>query len=349
MNNKKIGSLVIATILTFNIAACSLQKESLKGNIINKDQIILDDEVNKYKDRIEIFIKKTEETIPEIDTSDFYENIKTLTIIDNTKLEKSKIGSYNIDDNTITLANDNDGSLEHELTHLLFADRKINKRGIVEDEKNYGTSLSEGFTELISSEINNQETTYRFETGLAKILITIIGKEKIIEAFNKKDINIIEQELSNIKPEISDGKDFIKYCDVYNILLMKMHNEFFNTGSIEQFKKTNEYTDLTNMKRLVVGRIKIYIKSYFKNHINDVNYEETMINIINLLDIVDKDLFNPDIDTSRENDFFLKDEVTYLVNKHKIDDDTYNSFVNKARTKQYFVNNGDNKENKNIK
>ena len=39
-----------------------------------------------------------------------------------------------------------------------------------------------------------------------------------------------------------------------------MHQAFFKDGNLDNFKKTEEYTALKNVRSDLIGRIKIYIK-----------------------------------------------------------------------------------------
>lgn len=59
--------------------------------------------------------------------------------------------------------------------------------------------------------------------------------------------------------------------------------------------------------------------------------------MLSLLDVFEVELFDPDVEIERANDFFLKDEVTYLMNIYGINEDTYNKCYELSKIRTYLV------------
>lgn len=344
--NKKIiiKNLALATIITLNMTGCSLVKDNSYSN--SKNEVSISTEIeNNYEKKLIYFSQFLENSNLGIDMTNFYDNTKTLKIIvDNSN--KAVYSSYNIDTNIIKVANDGGGSLEHELLHLTFADRKNDKRGII-SKNNKGKALDEGIVELLNCELFNKKNTYNFEYGVAKIIVQLLGKEKIIGALNKHDVEILINGLAEIVPEYKDANELIEYYDYAHTLSTKMHNEYFKNGNIDNFKSTSDYTKLKNVRSDLIKRFKIYIKNYYKNRIikEDINPKNEIIDMIALLDTVDNNLFDPDIEINKGNDFFLKNEITQLINKYHITNQEYDECVKKAKDKNYFINQDIQKKN----
>ena len=68
-----------------------------------------------------------------------------------------------------------------------------------------------------------------------------------------------------------------------------------------------------------------------------INPEEVLIEMLSLLDVFEVELFDPDVEIERANDFFLKDEVTYLMNIYGINEDTYNKCYELSKIRTYLV------------
>ena len=318
-----VTTLLITTLLS---SGCSLQKEA-KPKIVNDVKITSNE--NDTQNRIISYINKVENSNLNIDMNRFYQNVKTLKII---HLDSNDFSYYKFDDNSISISKSKNG-LEHELTHLILADRVNNKVGLVNND-GVGISLDEGVVELISSEIMNKKTTaYPFNVGIVKILSLIIGKDTIIKSCNENNNEYIIKSLSNIVPEYKDAYEYIEYLDYQNGLLFKMHEEYFDKGNMDNFKNTDEYTNLKNVRKDLINRIKIYIKAYYNNKIqnNNIDYSVDITNMLALLDIVDNNLFDKDIEINKQNDFFLREEISYIMNKYKLDDEFYNECVNNSK------------------
>ena len=221
------------------------------------------------------------------------------------------------------------GAFEHELLHVIF------NNGL--DLGN--VFIEEGITELLSSELTNSQNTYRYNVGVIKILSTILGRDKVMDCINKKDLSILTEGLAGIKPAVKDAEELMQYLDYEHRLNQKMHQAFYNEGNLDKFKETEEYVTLKNVRNDLTTRLKIYTKNYFINKVREdgINPEEVLIEMLSLLDVFEVELFDPDVEIERANDFFLKDEVTYLMNTYGIDEDTYNKCYELSKIRTYLV------------
>ena len=338
MNKKLITNMVLGSIIALNITGCSLQKKSPQPYIKANNNISMQTKTN-YQERMKTFIEKLEQLNPGIDMTNFYENVKTL-IIRTDSLKEAVYGSYDIETNTITLSGNENSSLEHELMHVVFANRKTMKTGLIDENFN-GKALEEGIVETFSSETNNSENTYKFNVAIAKIFTKILGKDIIVDAINKKELNIITKALATIKPNEKDAFEFVQYFDYEHKLLSKLHEDYFTNGNINNFKSTQDYEKLKSVRSDLVKRIKIYIKAYYNNKINnnDITPGLDIPDMIGLLNLINNELFDKDIEITQSNDFFLKNEFDIIMKTHKVTNQEYDSYVVKANNIKYLVNN----------
>ena len=133
----------------------------------------------------------------------------------------------------------------------------------------------------------------------------------------------------------------MQYLDYEHRLNQQMHQAFFKEGNLDKFKETEEYVTLKNVRNDLTTRLKIYTKNYFINKVREdgINPEEVLIEMLSLLDVFEVELFDPDVEIERANDFFLRDEVSYLMNKYGISEDTYNNCYELSKTRTYLVGN----------
>lgn len=328
----KITSLFLATILALSQTGCSLKKDNDNKEITYQNEQSFNDE---YKTRMIKFIEKIEQSNLNLDLDNFYNNAKTLKILAIKKVEDQHYNSfYDKLTNTIYMNLDDKGALEHELIHVLMNNGK---------EFN-NTFLEEGYVELLTSEICDSENTYKFNVGVLKILTTILGRDTIFDAFNNKDKELIINGLANIKPEYQDAKEVLQYLDYEHKLLNAMHEEFYNVGNLDNFKKTDDYQILINVRSDLTERFKIYIKNYYRQKMNTGNYEpkKLLTEMLAILDIVDKELFDPDLEINRKNDFFLKEEVGYLKQVYNISDTEYDECYQNSKELKFLYQNNNN-------
>lgn len=325
----RITSLFLATIMLVSTTGCSLSKKNNDGNINPSTSITQESPEYNLQNRMIEFIETIENSDVNIDLTNFYNNARTLQIVYEQTGEMHYNSFYDKDKNTIVVNLDSPGAFEHELIHVIFNNGKELNNVFIE----------EGITELLASELCNAENTYRFNVGIVKILATILGRDKVMECINKKDINILNEGLANIVPAVSDAEEFMRYLVQEHGLNQKMHQEFFNEGNLDNFKKTEEYEALKSYRRNIIGRIKIYIKNYYINKVREegINPEAVLTEMLSLLDVVNLELFDPDIEGELSNDFFLQDEVSYLMNTYKLTDKEYDKCYENSKVRTYLV------------
>lgn len=322
----RITSFFLATIIAISSTGCSLQKTK-DIPVVTESQYeqILDR--GSLQSRMISFIETIENSNVGIDLTSFYNNAKTLQIITDKSKELHYNSFYDKDKNVIVINMDELGAFEHELVHVIFNNGK--ELGNV--------FFEEGFTELLTSEICGNQNTYRFNVGLCKIFSTLLGRDKIIDAMNEKDLSIITKGLAEIVPAEKDAEEYMSYANYQHTLCDKMHQEFYKEGNLDNFKKTKEYTDLKNVRSDLISRIKIYVKAYYSNLIKeeDIDTENILVDMLAILYIVEHELFDPDIEIDKKGDFFLKDEVSYLVDKYGIDQETYDGCYENSKLKKF--------------
>lgn len=339
MKSKRIISVILSIAIMCSTAGCSKKKDEN----INSETGVTQNIDNKTKNNLQIrmikFIENLEKANLGINLDNFYANAKTLEIIIY-DLGKSKVASYNIDENKIILGDPTAEGFEHELMHVVLADRVAGLTGII-DKNNIGVGLEEGLVETISSEIKNSKyTAYVFSCGITKVLSIILSKDVLVEAINKHDIGIIVAAMANVKPEQSDAYEYLKRWDWAHNLINTMHTDFFENNSINNFEKTKDYENLLIVKSDLISRLKIYSKNYFQSVIYNENIdpEQELINMIAVLDIIDRELFLPEVDEKRKNDFFLKEEIEYIMRKYDITKDQYDNCSKLSRELLFFDN-----------
>lgn len=325
----RLTSLFLATVLMVSSTGCSIKKDNDNKSINNtKIEETVKDEHTKQM--IE-FIERIESSDLNLDLSTFYELSKTLKIVflENNS-EKHYNSYYNKDENTIYLNIEDESSFEHELMHVIMNNNK---------ELN-NVFLEEGFVELVTSEICNTPNTYRYNVGVVKILTTILGRETILETFNEKDTSIITEGLANIVPAKKDAEELLSYLIYEHELCNEMHQDYFNNGNLDNFKSSDNYKRLVNVRNDLTERFKIYIKHYYKNKVyeENINPKELLTEMLALLDIVDKELFDPDLEIERKNDYFLKEEVSYIMDTYNLTSEEYDECYQVSKTKKYLYN-----------
>ena len=59
--------------------------------------------------------------------------------------------------------------------------------------------------------------------------------------------------------------------------------------------------------------------------------------LFSLLDIIDMELFDPDLEGERANDFFLRDEVTYIMQTYGYSDAEYDECYANSKNMKYLL------------
>lgn len=327
----KITSLFLVLALLFSTTGCSLSKKNNTGKIDSSVVLSQDEIQNSIRDRMIEFIDIVEKSNSGIDLSNFYNKVKTLQIVYEKTNNKYYNSYYDKDRNVIVLNLDTPEALEHELLHVIF------NNGL---ELN-SLFIEEGITELLSSELCDTEYAYRYNVGVIKILSIILGRDKVMDCINKKDLNIIIAGLADIKPSDSDAEELLKYMEYEHLLMQKLHQEIFTKGNIDDFRLTKDYETLKNIRMDITNRLKIYIKSYFMDKVReqDIKCEDVLVDMLTLLDVVNIDLFDPDVEDAMSNDFFLKDEVSYLKDVYDIDAAFYDRCYSFSKERGFLIDN----------
>lgn len=328
----RITSIFLAAAIMLSATGCSLNKNN--GDIHTKDPIATESTMdsnlqNDLQGRMISFIEKLENSDVDIDLSNFYQKARTLKIYTDSTNEQYYNSYYDKELNQIFFNIDSPGAFEHELVHV-----------ILNNGKELGNVfLEEGFTELLASEVCETSNTYRFNVGISKIFCTILGRDKVYKALNEKDLSIITKSLANIVPAEKDAEEYMSYSNYEHKLEQLMHQAYFKDGNLDAFKKTEEYTTLKSVRSDLIGRIKIYIKNYYMKKVREegIDSKQVLTEMLSLLDIVDKELYDPDLEGERANDFFLRDEVDYIMKTYGYTDEEYDICYNNSKLRKYLL------------
>ena len=328
----RITSIFLAAAIMLSATGCSLSKNN--SNLHTKEPIVTEstmdsDLQNDLQSRMISFIEKLENSDVDLDLGNFYQKARTLKIYTDSTNEQYYNSYYDKELNQIFFNIDSPGAFEHELVHV-----------ILNNGKELGNIfLEEGFTELLASEVCGTSNTYRFNVGIAKIFCTILGRDKVYNTLNEKDLSIVTKSLASIVPEVKDAEEYMSYLNYEHKLEQMMHQAFFKDGNLDNFKKTEEYTALKNVRSDLIGRIKIYIKNYYMKKVREegIDPKQLLTEMLSLLDIVDKELYDPDLEGERSNDFFLRDEVNYIMEKYGYTDEDYDACYNNSKVRKYLL------------
>ena len=225
-----------------------------------------------------------------------YENLRELDIKygkePGKEYSKNVIGTYDDNNNSIEIYNkryQND-TLYHELIHCVYADDYIVKLPIFFDE---------GMTELLSNEYFGknpflEEKSYPYEVTMVKILCELVGSDKVLEAYSKESIEIVEEALKE-KIGLSDPEELIysmeriskclhkeqevKESDLNNVLFTLTNyyennvdidsDEYkiymYNTSLLKTLKGSHPYTSY----RFFISSSGYYVKVYFSEKLKE--------------------------------------------------------------------------------
>lgn len=338
----RITSFFLATVIALSMSGCSLKKDTAGSSQSIVTETTMDGELqNDLQTRMISFIENISSSGLDIDLTNFFNKVKTLSIYTDSSNKEYYNSYYDKELNQIFYNIDTPGALEHELVHVIYNN----------DKELGNVFLEEGFTELLASEVCDSDNTYRYNVGITKILCTILGRDKVFKTMNDKDLSIITNGLSDIVPAVKDAEEYMSYSNYEHSLVQKMHQAYYE-GKLDEFKKTKEYIELVNVRKDLTSRIKIYVKNYYMKLVRQegIDAKQVLTEMLAILDIVDVELFDPDIEKERANDFFLRDEVDYIMQTYGLSDDDYDACYQASKVREFlFVDSSAVSKNEEIK
>lgn len=260
-----------------------------------------------------------DEFIPEGSKQFFYENLKTLKLIKETK---PVLGSYYPENNTLGInmevifsvlekrrieIDENVfreyllGTLTHELLHLASSNLKEKKYGVSENE-NVNRSFNEGITEYFSLIIANQESisSYKlYDVKFVSLVVELLGIDFIkANYFNALGSQNIKTELSKLEkisrqgsklneiPHIIDS--MCEYSDLANVVEKKKDSIFTNAVTPALIAIEKEISGM--LWNLFDVRIKDDIYLYKISSVNDLGKRMELIQNLFPCEFVDFDI-----------------------------------------------------------
>jgi len=215
-----------------------------------------------------------------------YEDFCSFGIID-TNVDLNSIAAQSFEE-YIVIYNKKNVSQDSYKTTLLH--ELMHRTGHLDNK-----SLNEGMTTLLVSEYMmdfNIDNNYFDQVLLTKIFCELVTPEKMLEAYSKEDIGIIEDELLKINPDVSDCQNLFKILNEYGF---KMH-DYGKNGKMEEFfevespkfrelfqEAISPYLYHANLEEDSLSRIQIYLNSigkqmnctgavYFNQNSNRLDY-----------------------------------------------------------------------------
>ena len=269
----------------------SVEQENI---VIDIDNLQID---SMYKPYLREFINKT---------SNFnFRNInKTLETLNITNIKfpesllKVKEGDYSIIENKIRIRKDKIDSLYHELFHAFTSWREDSAIGcgFYQEDLGYniGSSLDEGYTDLLFNDIFNSEINYTVEANIANKLQLILTKEKIQEMYTSNNlIDIVEflSQYSSKQESVSfiilmDKLDKYNYENKKTIRLMNILSNYLvdvyiNALSFDYQVGVITYAD-------IYDKLDIFKEEFVKYAFDDKKIEKNYLRSSDYLDITSK-------------------------------------------------------------
>lgn len=211
--------LFLSDIIDFIPINAKVKRKTIEGMIQRKtperelQKLSLNECLNFEENNkvIELFINTLEERFSHCDLSSFYENIRSLRIIqkDKTLLEKldelfsvHASGTYYIGENKIRVyssENENnehiDGIKTHELLHLATT-RKVKNMTLCGFERtsngiSFATGLNEGYTEMLNREFfsHSKFSSYQELQPIVSQIELLVGKRQMQAFYFSNDLN----------------------------------------------------------------------------------------------------------------------------------------------------------------
>ena len=269
----------------------SVEQENI---IIDIDNLQID---SIYKPYLREFINKTNN----FNFRNINQTLETLSIT-NIKfpetLLKNKEGEYSISENKIRIRKDNIDSLYHELFHAFTSWREDSSIGcgFYQEDLGYniGSSLDEGYTDLLFNDIFNSEINYTVEANIANKLQLILTKEKMQEMYTSNNlIDIVEflSQYSSKQESVSfiilmDKLDKYNYENKKTIRLMNILSNYLvdvyvNALSFDYQVGVITYAD-------IYDKLDIFKEEFVKYAFDDKKIEKNYLRSSDYLDITSK-------------------------------------------------------------
>ena len=269
----------------------SVEQENI---VIDIDNLQID---SMYKPYLREFINKT---------SNFnFRNInKTLETLNITNIKfpesllKIKEGDYSIIENEIRIRKDKIDSLYHELFHAFTSWREDSAIGcgFYQEDLGYniGSSLDEGYTDLLFKDIFNNEINYTVEANIANKLQLILTKEKMQEMYTSNNLIDIVEFLSQYSSK-QESVSFIilmdklekynhrykKSINIMNILSNYLVDVYINALSFDYQVGVITYAD-------IYDKLDIFKEEFIKHAFDEEKIKQEYLRSTEYLDITSK-------------------------------------------------------------
>lgn len=321
--NLKIVSLTLLGTMLLSTTSCKLQKEG-KNNYEGSSIIInLDDEkYNNIKDEqikeiVKDLISKIEERGYNLSIDDFLLKLSQTIFIKNPEGEFA-LGSYTDEDHTFLYIPGDEETIRHELLHMLLPDFN-------------NSSINEGLVQIFLHDLFGYEITGNvFDASLCKIFFRIMSSKELNE-FISGDIEVLKNKLTSIKPFYSDAEQFLIYAN-NGEYYYRLYNESVFNDKEEEFKDSKEYTYVKEYRRIVKDRIKVYLYNYYSNMDFECSPYDRLVEIFEVLNLVNYNMYDPHLGEQNEKDYFLKPIVDSICREYNIDQETLVSADDKAKS-----------------
>lgn len=324
----KLISLTMAGVSLLSLTNCSSKKSSpydgltlinpsLNDEFVNVDETFLTDTIEK-------FIEKVKSSNIDIDWNwDFFYEALGRTVFKELDDNEFILGSYNRETNLFTYQEGDVETLNHELMHILLPYYD-------------NSSLCEGINQIFLREIfGDYSTGDSIDEGMCKIFSRVLTKDELKE-FLTGNYEVLPTKLSEIVPEYSDAEEFLRYLNDSYLYEFNMNQSIYN-GTFDSYKQSNEYAELKDTRRCIVGRIKVYLSQYYKDINNLENPEERILEMMEVLNIINFDLCHPIIDEGiPKNDNFLDGTIDAICDKYNITTEQMQALSNKSSEKEQF-------------
>ena len=227
----------------------------------------------------------------------------------------------------------------HEALHAMTDKESTGVCGFKKNDGK-GKSVNEGFATLVHSELFlenpsyiEKDTLYNVELASARIITSIVGKDKMIKYFFEEEYSVdnVTTELSNVLKDKKLSEEYMKSLDEYNQNLTDyalMYTRYKSNPDMYKEETIKLYDKLINSLEKVFSLsykvINNYIKlndvdsdyiiwfndqmDYMQNKFTIENFDE---NYYEYLDIIDKLSFNSEVDSYKYKSLIREDKTSY--------------------------------------
>jgi len=240
--------------------------------------------LNEEDREIALTLTEYVEENPYIDDLDLYITFTSLSVLHSKNyVNDNIIGMYQKNSNSIEMLNGSfkteekyEDTMQHEMIHATgYLDNLL---------------LNEGITSLLQMEYTNDSTmnnAYYDHVLITRIFCELITPEKLLEAYTKEDMSIIEEEMLKLNPNKEDYELLIDEMQKYSENFEKEHWVFItnptssdeNIPSYKFHKLFEPYLNSDKLSREAKEEIEYYIseigywvdvdaKMYFNKEIN---------------------------------------------------------------------------------